>query len=92
MLTIILACLAMAVRDMLQTFLVIAEARGRSVLAGALDAGGDLATILVTLAGAGEVITHGWNMYTMTVLAAMMITSFFGTLVWTKVGRRIKEK
>ena len=88
MLAILLACGAMALKDMLGTFLVIAEARGRAVLAGALDAAGDLALILVTLAGAGAVIVHGWTVHTMIILAAMMATSFVGTLFWVRMGTR----
>jgi len=79
----------MALKDMLGTLLVIAEARGRAVLAGALDAASDLAMILVTLAGAGEVIVHGWTVHTASLLAAMMVTSFFGTLYWTRVGQKL---
>jgi hypothetical protein len=79
----------MAVKDALGVWLVIAEARGRAVLAGALDAGLDLANILVMLAGAGEVIVHGWTWRTIGVLAAMCVTSFAGTIVWTRIGQRI---
>jgi hypothetical protein len=84
MLAVLLACASMAVKDALGTCLVVCEARGRGMLAGALDAGGDLATILVTLAGAGAVITHGWTTHTVLLLAAMTITSFLGTWFWTE--------
>ncbi len=85
---VLLACAAMALKDCLGTCLVVAEARGRSVTAGALDAGGDLAAILVTLAGAGEIIVHGWTLHTATILAAMCTTSFCGTIVWTRLATR----
>lgn len=81
----------MAVKDALGTFLVIAEARGRSVLAGAMDALGDIAVVLVTLFGAGEIITHGWTLHTAEVLVVIVVTSFFGTLFWTRIGSRIKS-
>jgi hypothetical protein len=84
------ACLSMAVRDSLATLLVVAEARGRAVLAGLLDAAGDIAGIAVMVLGAGEVIVHGLNAQTLAVLAALMVTSFFTTLAATTVGRRIK--
>lgn len=90
MLSILLACASMALKDGLGTGLVVAEARGRSWLAGALDALGDLATILVTLAGVGAVILHGWTLHTIVLLAAMMLTSFLGTAAWTRVAQRIK--
>jgi hypothetical protein len=90
MFSIVLACLAMALKDMLGTFLVIAEARGRPILAGLCDAGGDLATILVTIVGAGAVITGGWTVHTGLIIAAMTITSFLGTAFWTTIGRRIE--
>lgn len=90
MLSILAACASMAVKDALGTLLVIAEARGRSMLAGALDAGGDIATVLVTFFGAGALIEHGLTAHTVLLLAAMMLTSFCGTALWTRVGRRIK--
>jgi hypothetical protein len=90
MLSIVLACAAMALRDMLGTFLVVAEAKGRAWLAGALDALGDLATILVTIAGAGVVIQHGWTWHAILVLGCMMLVSLVGTAAWTTLGRRIK--
>jgi hypothetical protein len=92
MVSILLACAAMAVKDALGTLLVVAEARGRSWLAGFLDAAGDLAFVLVTLAGAGAVILHGWTAHTVLLLAAMMLTSLLGTAMWTRFGRRIKER
>lgn len=87
--TIIVAILAMFFRDGCATLLTIAEARGRPWLAGAFDSAGDLATIVATVAGAGQVITHGWTAHTITILAAIMATSFFGAAFWTKVGSRM---
>ena len=88
MTALVLACVAMALKDGVGTALVIAEARGRSVTAGALDAASDLATVLVTLAGAGAVIVHGWTWHTAGILAAMMLTSFAGTICWTQLATR----
>lgn len=92
MLSILAAVAAMAVKDGLGTLLIICEARGRAIQAGILDAANDLATILVTLAGAGAVITHGWSAHTFAVLAAMTIMSFIGTAYWTRIGQRIKSE
>lgn len=90
MLTIILAVVSMAIRDMLATFLTVAEARGRATLAGAMDALGDLAGIAVTVVGAGSVIQDGLTGHTVLLIAAMTITSFAGTLVWTKLANHIQ--
>lgn len=48
-----------------------------------------LATILITIVGAGAVITQGVTVHTVLILVVMMITSFIGTAIWTKVGSRI---
>lgn len=83
------AALAMAAKDALGTLLVIAEARGRHWLAGALDAAGDVAQVVSMVFGAGVVIQHGWGWKAVSVLAVMMAVSFFGTAFWTRLGRRI---
>lgn len=83
------AALAMAAKDALGTLLVIAEARGRTWLAGALDAGGDIAQVVSMVFGAGTVIVQGWDARSIEVLAVMMAVSFFGTAFWTRLGRRI---
>jgi hypothetical protein len=88
MIEIMLACVAMACKDAIYTGLVVSQARGYAVASGAFDALGDLASILVTLAGAGVIIVHGWTVHTVTVLAAMCVTSFFGTIVWTRTATR----
>lgn len=83
------AALSMAAKDMCATLLTIAEARGKSLAAGALDAAGDLATVLVTLFGAGQIIVHGWDLRSIEVLIVICITSFFGTIMWTRLGTRL---
>ena len=83
------AALAMALKDGCGTMLVIAEARGRAVLAGLFDALGDLAQVLVVLFGAGQILEHGWDKRSIEVLLTIMIVSFWGTLFWTRVGRRM---
>lgn len=89
MLGVLLAMGSMALKDALMTWLTIAEARGRAWLAGGLDAAGDLASILVVVTGAGAVIKYGWTGHTAVILAAMCVTSFLGTALWTRIGRRI---
>lgn len=83
------AALSMALKDGAGTLMVIAEARGRAVAAGVLDAFGDLAQVLVVLFGAGQVIAHGWTWHTAGVLAVICVTSFVGTLFWTRLGTRL---
>lgn len=91
-LTIVEACAAMAMRDAVGTFLTIAESRGRALMSGTLDAIGDLAGMLVTLAGVGEVMKYGWHPSTIALMGAMMVTSFFGTITWTKIGNKLGVK
>lgn len=88
MLAIILAVLSMAAKDALGTLMVVAESRGRGSLAGAMDAGGDLANVICTIVGAGAVIQGGITVHTCIVLAAMMITSYLGTTYWTNFAAR----
>ncbi len=89
MTSILLACACMAAKDALMTLLTIAEARGRAGFAGIFDGIGDLAVILVTIAGPGQVIQHGWTGHATVIVAAMTITSTVGTWFWTRVGGRL---
>ncbi len=89
MLTILLACASMALKDMLGTWLTIAEARGKGWLAGGLDAGYDLASIVTYGVAGVEVVKHGVSLTSVITLAALSLTSFFGTAAWTKLGQRI---
>ena len=86
--TIVLAAAAMAVRDCVATLLTVAEARGRSWMAATFDALGDIATVGVTVYGAGTVLIHGWTAHTFAVLGVMMVTSFLGTAFWTRMATR----
>jgi threonine/homoserine/homoserine lactone efflux protein len=91
MLTILAACFSMFVRDGLGTMLTVAEARGQAILAGAMDAFGDIASIAVTYFGLDALLTHGLDAHTILLLACIFLTSFAGTTMWTKVSRRIPE-
>ena len=90
MIAILAAVLAMAAKDALGTFLVVAEAKGRAHLAGLLDCAGDLANLACTVIGAGAVIRGGITAHTAALVVAMMATSYVGTAYWTKLGRRIE--
>lgn len=83
--------IGMLLSDGCGTFLVVAEARGRATLAGACDALGDLASVLVTVAGVGSILTDGLTWQSGSVLAAILITSFLGTRYWTgKANKYVK--
>lgn len=90
MLDIVAACGSMVLRDGVGTLLTVAEARGRALLAGVLDALGDLAGIAVTVFGAGAIITHGFTAHTAVLITAMCLTSLVGTTGFTTLSRRIK--
>lgn len=90
MLAIVVACLAMAAQDFFDTMLTVARAKGRPWLSGGLDAIGDLAKVVCVIVGAGTVIADGVTWHSVAVLAAMAVTSFFGTAADVKISRRIK--
>jgi hypothetical protein len=79
----------MTCRDALSTGLTVAQAHNRAVLAGFFDATSDLAAIAVTVFGAGEVLTNGLTPHSCALLAAMTVTSFLGTLYYTKLANRL---
>lgn len=87
MLIVLLAVVGMAVKDGLGTFLVVAEARGRATLAGALDAAGDLVNY-----GLGALITlaflHQGRSSGLILLVAAATTSFFTTRWATTLSAR----
>jgi hypothetical protein len=91
MLDVLVAMGAMAFKDALEEWKMIAAVRGRATLAGALDAAFDVAQWFVFLAAPVDVAVHGWTWHTILVMAAMVVTSFFGTRAWTKIGQRIKS-
>lgn len=88
--TLILVALTMALRDVLGTLLVIAEAKGLAPLAGALDASGDIAQVLCTVFGVGEIIIHGFGVEAFLILVVMCATSFLTTMAATAYGRRLR--
>lgn len=89
MLVLVWVALAMMAKDAIGSLMVLAEARGRAVLAGGLDAASDAATIVSTAFGAGEIIVHGWNLRAVEILAVMMATSFAATTLSVRYGRRL---
>lgn len=87
-----LGVVGMALQDAAGTFLVVAESRGNGKLAGAMDACGDLAGAFVTVAGAGSILIDGLTWRSVSVLAAIVATSYVGTRFWTgKADRLVKR-
>lgn len=90
-LSVLEACAVMAVRDCIGTFLTVAEAKGKDWMSGALDALSDLMGLLFLYFGLdiampnGHLTGHG-----AIIIGAMMVTSFFGTTLWTRIGRKLK--
>lgn len=78
-----LGVVAMCLQDFCGTFLVVAESRGNGRLAGFCDGFGDLASVLVTVAGVGSVLANGLTWRSGVVITAIVITSILGTWFWT---------
>ncbi len=78
---------AMAITDVLGTSLVIAEARGRSVLAGSLDALSDISRLIYTAFGVRAL--DQLNTTSGVTLLVVCCTSFVATTITTKIVHRI---
>jgi hypothetical protein len=82
-LALIAIALAMGITDVLSTALVIAEARGRGVLAGSLDAAGDVSRIVYTALG-----VHALDQLNSTSAVTLLVvcaTSFVVTTFATRI-------
>lgn len=86
-----LGVIGMCLQDCCGTFLVVAESRGKARLAGVCDGLGDLASVLVTVAGVGSVLTNGFTWHTAVVIVAIVITSILGTTYWTGRANKMVE-
>lgn len=82
-----LAGAAMAVSDILATIMVMAEARGRGWLAGALDSAGWLVTITTTTI---SVTALQGNSFTEKVAVVCVVTA--ANLLGTKAGQMIGSR
>ena len=87
-LTLLAVSLSMAAQDVLATLCVIYEARGRAVLAGVMDAAGDVARLVGYVVGAGEIVVNGWNARAVAIVAVMAATSFVATSATTRWANR----
>ena len=71
--------LSMALRDVLGTKLIQAVGARRGWRAGQLDGAGDVAQVVCYSYGAGQVVLHGWTVYSIILLGAMAVTSCLTT-------------
>jgi hypothetical protein len=85
--SLVAIALAMAITDILGTSLVIAEARGRSWLAGSLDALSDISRLLYTALGVHAL--DQWDTSSGITLFVVCCTSFVATTTTTKIVHRI---
>jgi len=86
----LLLVLAVAATGVIGTTLVIAESRGRALLAGSCDAAGKLANIVYTASGV-EALDH-WGSRSALVLATVCGTAFCATTATTHVMGRVRAK
>lgn len=87
--TVLLAMLLMAIQDVLGTFLVVAEARGRPLLAGILDGVHDIPAFLLAGISGATLVHHGWRGDSVLVVA-IACTSFATTGIATFYARRVR--
>lgn len=88
LLNLVLACLGMALRDFCSTMVTVAQARGHEQTAARMDALGDVATALTTLTGVGAILVQGLNPMTILTIVMIALTSYVGTIYWTRFARR----
>ena len=83
------AVVGMAVRDATSELETVALTRGREKLAGWLDVGNDAGNLAWSAVGIDAVLTAPTSPRTAVVLVAVGFTSYWGTRLWTRLGKRI---
>lgn len=83
------AMLGMAVRDATSTLENIASNRGREKMAAWLDVGNDAGNLAWSAIGIDAVLTAPTSARTGILLVAVGLTSYWGTRLWTRLGKRI---
>lgn len=86
--TVLLAGVAMFVKDLFATFLVVAEANNRPWIAGILDVGMDLAQFAWMALGF-EAILNGDVTQIVLVLVALAVGSMAATVSGVVIGHRL---
>lgn len=84
--TILEACGAMAVIDVLAAMRTIAESRGEGWKAGFLDANGGLAGFAFTALSVGSVVKYGWSVGVFAMMAALYATDLVACRVGVALG------
>jgi hypothetical protein len=84
------AVIGMAVRDATGTLENIAANRGREKLAAWMDVGNDAGNLAWTAVGIDAVLTSPTSPQTAILLVAVGLTSYWGTRLWTRLGKRIQ--
>ncbi len=88
---VLVAALAMLAQDVIAAPLAQAEARNRAHLAGLLDTAGWLVAIATTTISVTELQGHSLTRK-VAVIGAVSAANYVGTVVGTKLGRRIKSE
>ena len=91
-LAVLLAAVAMAVKDFFATLLMIAESEDRRWWAGVLDGASTVAGVALTVLGAGTVILHGLDGRSVAIVGGMLAADVLGTPLWTAVGAWLRPK
>jgi hypothetical protein len=89
-LSIMAACAAMFIIDLLSSLRTVAETRGKSLLAGFLDGNVGLAGVVYSVFGAGSIIRYGWHPIVIVLLVCLYATDMAGTGLGTRLGANIK--
>lgn len=87
---IVLGGVCMFVKDLVGTLMVLAESKGRAVIAATLGIVSDVAAILTYGIGAQSLISHGFSMHLALVIGAMQVGSFCAIIGGTVLGRRLR--
>lgn len=84
---VLLAFGAMCLQDLLSTAMVVTEAHGLSVVAGALDVGEWLTVLVCSSLAIGAVLKEGWrSRRSLAIIAAVSVGNFVGTVAGTSIA------
>lgn len=88
--TILAACGAMFIIDVLAAMKTAAIGKQRAWLAGQLDGGIGFFSNIYAVFGAVSIGKYGWGLMTWIMLAALYVTDVFSTEVGTRLGGEIR--
>ena len=84
--TALYAAVAMIGQDLVLTFMVQAQNRGRWVIAGLMDSIGFILQVVTYGVSIDAIVKHGLNAETVRILVALTAANFIGTGLGTKLG------